>query len=77
MKNLFKFGFLGLAFTLVFASCGGEQNQSNDATSEEATEALTEGIEETTDNIADSLENVADSVKAEGDSVVDSLEDVQ
>lgn len=73
MKNLFKFGFLGLAFTIAFASCGGGQQTE----SEEATETLTEGIENTTEQIADSLENVADSVRAEGDSIVDSLEDVQ
>ncbi len=72
MKNLFKFGFLGLAFTIAFASCGGQQTQN-----EEATETLTEGIENTTENVADSLENVADSVRAEGDSIVDSLENVQ
>jgi len=72
MKNLFKFGFLGLALTIAFASCGGQQTQN-----EEATETLTEGIENTTEQVADSLENVADSVRAEGDSIVDSLENVQ
>ena len=71
MKNLFKFGFLGLALTIAFASCGGQTQQ------EEATETLTEGIENQTEQVADSLENVADSVKAAGDSIVDSLENVQ
>ncbi|PRD54457.1 hypothetical protein [Sphingobacterium gobiense] len=72
MKNLLKFGFLGLALTIGFASCGGQQTQNEDAT-----ETVTEGIENSTEQLADSLENVADSVRAEGDSIVDSLENVQ
>ncbi|MBD1433781.1 MULTISPECIES: hypothetical protein [Sphingobacterium] len=72
MKNLFKFGFLGLALTIAFASCGGQQTQT-----EETADSLAEGIENQTEQVADSLENVADSVRAEGDSIADSLENVQ
>ena len=72
MKNLFKFGFLGLALTIAFASCGGGETKT-DAT----TDSLANEIENTTDSIADSLENVADSVKATGDSIADSLKNVQ
>lgn len=73
MKNLFKFGFLGLALSIGFASCGGATEQ----TATDATETVAEGVENATEQAADSLENVADSVKAVGDSIVDSLENVQ
>ena len=69
---LFKFGFLGLAFTFAFASCNNAETQS-----EQNAEDLQNEIEATTEEVADSLENVADSVRAEGEEVVDSLENVQ
>ncbi|SFS89031.1 hypothetical protein [Sphingobacterium wenxiniae] len=72
MKNLFKFGFLGLALTVAFAACGGAETKT-----EETADSLANEIENTTDSIADSLNNVADSIKAEGDSIADSLKNVQ
>ncbi|WP_033564175.1 hypothetical protein [Sphingobacterium sp. SYP-B4668] len=72
MKNLFKFGFLGLALTLAFASCGNSTTKT-----EEAADSLADSISATTDSIADSLNNVADSLKATGDSIADSLKAVK
>ncbi|MGO1596977.1 MAG: hypothetical protein ACTHZ1_12505 [Sphingobacterium sp.] len=72
MKNLFKFGFLGLALTFGFASCNNAETQS-----EATADSLENAIDATTEQVADSLENVADSVRSTGDSIVDSLEDVQ
>ncbi|WP_437922363.1 hypothetical protein [Sphingobacterium sp. LRF_L2] len=72
MKNLFKFGFLGLALTIAFASCGGAETKT-----EENADSLANAVENTTDSIADSLNTVADSTKAAGDSIADSLKNVQ
>jgi len=65
MKNSFKFGFLALAMTVAFASCGGSQTKTEDAVEEASTEV---------DNTAETLENVADSTTV---SAGESLEDVQ
>ncbi|TJZ54830.1 hypothetical protein FAZ15_15270 [Sphingobacterium olei] len=70
MKNLFAFGFLALALTVV--SCGGAETKT-DAT----TDSLANEVENATENVADSLENVADSVRSTGDSIADSLNNVQ
>ncbi len=72
MKNLFKFGFLGLALTVAFASCGGAETKT-----EEVADSLATEIENTTDSIADSLNNVADSITAAGEAAADSLQNVQ
>lgn len=72
MKNLFKFGFLGLALTIAVASCNNAETST-----EAAADSLENVVDSTTENVADSLENVADSVRSEGDSIVDSLKDVQ
>ena len=72
MKNLFKFGFLGLALTIAVASCNNAETST-----EATTDSLANVVDSTTEKVADSLENVADSVLAEGDSIVDSLKDVQ
>lgn len=66
MKNLFAFGFLALALTVV--SCGG---------TETTTDASADSLVNEIENVADSLENVADSVRSTGDSIADSLQNVQ
>lgn len=70
MKNLFAFGFLALALTVV--SCGGAENKTD-----AAQDSLGTVVENTTEGVADSLENVADSVRSTGDSIADSLKNVQ
>lgn len=71
MKNLFKFGFLGLALTFAVAAC------NNAAQNEENTDSAADQIENQADAITENLEEVADSVQNEADSIVDSLENVQ
>lgn len=72
MKNLFKFGFLGLALTFAFTACNNPESQT------EATDTSLENeIDATTEEVADSLESVADSVREAGDEAIDSLENVQ
>src|SRR5690606_11545344 len=71
MKNLFKFGFLGLALTIAFASCGGAETKT-----EQVADSLANQVEAYTDSIAYSINNVADSVKSTSDSIADSLNNV-
>ncbi|MBE8712836.1 hypothetical protein [Sphingobacterium hungaricum] len=71
MKNLLKFGFLGLALTFVMASCNSGTKTG------ETTDSLAKEVDHTTEHVADSLENVADSVRSTGDSISDSLKNVQ
>lgn len=71
MKNLFKFGFLGLALTFTLAAC------NNETKTEETADSLATEIENQAEIVADDLEAQADSVQAEADSIADSLENVQ
>ncbi|HMR17836.1 MAG TPA: hypothetical protein PKA53_00935 [Sphingobacterium sp.] len=70
MKNLFAFGFLAFALTVV--SCGGGQT-----TTEETADSLKDVIDATTEAVVDSLNAVADSATAEIDAAVDSAQNVQ
>lgn len=70
MKNLFAFGFLALALTVV--SCGGGQT-----TTEETADSLKDVIDTNTEAVVDSLNAVADSAAVELDAIVDSAENVQ
>lgn len=62
MKNVFKFGFLGLAIAVGTAACNSTQNEA-DNTVDSLETVIEERIEVTTDSI--------DSI---GDAVVDSLD---
>ena len=70
MKNLFAFGFLALALTVV--SCGGNQ------TSTEATaDSLTNVIDSTAGALTASINAAADSATVAIDSIADSASNVQ
>ena len=66
MKNLLKFGFLGLAFTLGVAAC----NQPT--TTETEAEATTEAI----DSAAAAANDSIDSAAAAANDAIDSAEEV-
>ncbi len=69
MKNLFKFGFLGLALTIAFASCGGAETKT-----EQATDSLNTAVDSIS-NVADStIGAVVDSTKAAVDSVAKNVQ---
>lgn len=53
MKNLFKFGFLGLAVTIGAAACGGNANKTEE-TSADTTVIVEEHVE------ADTLQVITD-----------------
>lgn len=69
MKNLFKFGFLGLFITLGAASCGNPTSSET----EEKVDSLEAVIESEIDAAVDSLEAIGDSVEATVDSVAAAL----
>lgn len=71
MKNLFKFGVLGLALTFSVAAC------NNAAQNEENTETAIEDIDTQVEDINENLEAATDSVLNEVEETVDSLENVQ
>ncbi|MDR6737611.1 MULTISPECIES: hypothetical protein [unclassified Sphingobacterium] len=62
MKNAFKFGFLGLALTLAFASCG-ETGKTTDAATDSANVAL-----DSANTQLDSAKTAVDSAEAKVDS---------
>ena len=62
MKNAFKFGFLGLALTLAFASCG-ETAKKTDAATVSANVAL-----DSANTQLDSAKTAVDSAKSAVDS---------
>ncbi|APU99057.1 hypothetical protein BV902_24330 [Sphingobacterium sp. B29] len=62
MKNAFKFGFLGLALTLAFASCG-ETAKKTDAATDSANVAL-----DSANTQLDSAKTAVDSAAAKVDS---------
>lgn len=57
MKNLFKFGFLGLAITVGTAACNSTKNDS-DNTADSLENVIQENFEATTDSI-DSIGEVS------------------
>jgi hypothetical protein len=69
MKNLFAFGFLAFALTVV--SCGGGQT-----TTEETADSLKEVVDSTAAALTDSISAVADSATVEIENAVDSAENV-
>lgn len=62
MKNVFKFGFLGLALTLGIAACNNTTSQS-----EETADSLTNEIEQEVDAVTDSIDSI-------GSRAIDSLD---
>ena len=69
MKNLFAFGFLALALTVV--SC------NNTTKTEETADSLTNAIDSTASALTDSINATADSATAAVDSIVDSVKNAQ
>ena len=69
MKNLFAFGFLALALTVV--SC------NNTTKTEETADSLTNVIDSTTTALTDSIQAAGDSAVAKVDSLVDSTVNAQ
>lgn len=55
MKNAFKFGFLGLMFSVVFAACNTTTSES-----EETADSLVTEIEAQVDATTDSIDSIAD-----------------
>ncbi|MFC7522518.1 hypothetical protein ACFQRK_01070 [Parapedobacter sp. GCM10030251] len=62
MKNVFKFGFLGLALTLGIAACNNTTSQS-----EQTADSLTNEIEQEVDAVTDSIDSI-------GSRAIDSLD---
>lgn len=64
MKNLIKFGFLGLALTIAFASCGGAETKT-----EQVADSTVNAIDSTVAAVDSTVAAVADSAKTAVDSV--------
>lgn len=62
MKNVFKFGFLGLLFSVAFAACNTTTSESDNTADSLATE-----IEAQVDSTIDSIDSL-------GDAAIDSLD---
>lgn len=62
MKNAFKFGFLGLLFSVAFAACNTTTSESENTADSLATE-----IEAQVDSTIDSIDSL-------GDAAIDSLD---
>lgn len=71
MKNLFKFGVLGLALTFTVAAC------NNPSQNEENTETTIEEVETQLEDINENIEEATDSLQNEVEEAIDSLENVQ
>lgn len=65
MKNLFKFGFLGLAITVGAAACNSTSSEHNDEIDSLQTE------------VQDSIDAVIDSVDSIGEVTIDSLDSLK
>ena len=63
MKNAFKFGFLGLLFSVAFAAC----NSTTTSEAEETGDSLMTEIEEQVQATTDSIDSL-------GDAAIDSLD---
>lgn len=77
MKNVLKFGFLGLALTIAVASCNNAEKKAEDAT-----DSAAQAIDSAANNVADSVKAAADSavnaIDSAANKAVDSLKkDVQ
>lgn len=72
MKNVLKFGFLGLALTVAVASCNNAETKT-----EAAADSAANAIDSTANAVSDSLKNTADSainaVDSTAEQAVDSL----
>jgi hypothetical protein len=64
MKNVFKFGFLGLAIAVGFAACNSASTEA-----EATTDSLETVIEETVEAAVDSVDSI-------GDAAIDSINNV-
>ncbi|GGC42758.1 hypothetical protein GCM10011386_38780 [Parapedobacter defluvii] len=62
MKNVFKFGFLGLVLSVAIAACNNTASQS-----EETADSLTNEIESQVDSVTDSIDSI-------GSRAIDSLD---
>ncbi len=62
MKNVFKFGFLGLAITVGTAACNSTKSESD-----ETADSLETVIQESVDATTDSIDSI-------GDATIDSLD---
>jgi len=60
MKNAFKLGFLGLALTVAFASCGETGKKSTDA--DDSASALVDSAANTLDSAANKIDSAAQKV---------------
>ncbi len=62
MKNVFKFGFLGLALSVAIAACNNTKSES-----EQTADSLTNEIESQVDAVTDSIDSI-------GSRAIDSLD---
>jgi len=76
MKNVLKFGFLGLALTVAVASCNNAETKT-----EAAADSAANAIDSTANAVADSITNTADSavnaIDSAANKAVDSVKNVQ
>ena len=62
MKNAFKFGFLGLLFTVAFAACNSNTTSDAEQTGDSLMTEIEEQVEATTDSIDSMGEAALDSL---------------